>query len=261
MKRIFALLALSVVGAALMASDANAQAFTFASFNYNKSSGGALGFANNNVLPGQVDVTASGSADGGAPITFTFEDTPFLANGLLADGSISARLQWGGTQANLDATAGPFVTQNFAGSTTLISIFATETKNFGSVTVNAGDFLLSVAFNGGLLSGLSIPGQDAPAFFGAGEANSLVFSGGTGLFDFSDMDGGRNFGTTYTSISTGNLQVNTPTNDLIRSFTAGGAQGSFGAILVPEPASLAMVGLGLIGMPALVVIRRRRAAR
>jgi hypothetical protein len=262
MKRFFVLLTLSVLGTALLATDANAQAFTFGSFNYNKSSGGALGFTNNNVATpgGSVAVTASGAADGGAPVTFRFEDSPFLANAALANGQINARLSWNGTTTTTDATnLGSFIDQSFGGANSFVGIYATEAKSFGSVNIVVGQLLLGLTFTGGNLTGISDTSQ--PAAFAAGDANALSFSSTMDLFDFSQIGGLRNFGTTYTSLSTGSLKVNTGTNQLIKSFLAGGAQGSFGAAVVPEPASIAMVGLGLIGVPALAVIRRRRAAR
>jgi hypothetical protein len=262
MKRFFALVTLSVLGTALLAADANAQAFTFGSFNYNASSGGSLGFTNNNVATpgGSVTVAASGAANGGAPVTFKFEDSPFLANAALANGQINARLAWNGTTSTTAAnTFGPFIDQSFAGAVSSVNIYATEAKSFGSVNIAVGQLLLGLTFTGGNLTGVT--GASQPAAFGAGDVNGLSFTSTAGLYDFSMIDGLRNFGTTFTSLSTGSLKVNTPTNLLVKSFLAGGAQGSFGAAVVPEPASIAMVGLGLIGVPALAVIRRRRAAR
>lgn len=118
----------------------------------------------------------------------------------------------------------------------------------GSFTLlsSGGDNLLSGTFTNGTLSQFSNATDGASLSFGSADFTSSIFKP---LFDAS-----------FSVSLSGPIGPLTPVGTAFKNFSAGTSATYSASIAVPEPATLAMAGLGVVGLPiALRVIRRRRS--
>lgn len=278
MKRFLPTLALSLLGLAISAGSAHAQGVTSDTFADWSQVGNAKPFQfTNNGLTSAATKAVVGSATD-APVNFTFKSSPFLvAAGLVNTTVGNVSLTWN-TRSNINATATPIpgfaqplLTQGFnntGGSQygVMTLVYNGPNTTIGGVNFVTGDELLRVSFSSGALSGFRAGAS--PGFTSSLPGDTVTFSANMKYFNFAGAVS-QNYGISFTGLDTTDLseppvgvsgfQINS-SNSLIRSFRADGT-GSFAAGIIPEPASLAMVGLGLIGLPTAIAIRRRRAAR
>lgn len=270
MKRFFPTLALSLLGLAISAGSAHAQGVTSTTFarwtadNNDK----PFSFVNNgSTSVGTKAVVGSATA---VPVDFKFFSSVF-ANPLLVNKTVDDVVLTWNARSTVDATGSSFINETFNNTGGSQYGVMTLVYNGPGTTINGvnfvtGDELLKVTFSSGTLSG-SLAGQ-SPTFTSSVPADTVTFSANSKYFNFNGA-ASQNYSINFTGLETtsateppvgaNGFQINT-NNNLIRSFKADGF-GSFAAGFVPEPASLAMVGLGLLGLPAAIAIRRRRAAR
>jgi hypothetical protein len=271
MKRLLTFLTLGLLGmAALPADSAKAQNVTSTTFAQFTQIGGnkPFSFVNNNIDGAGQSLTGSAT---NVSVNFHFFASPFT-QGTLAGNSVNASLSWTGA-ATADASGGPFIGQNFNAGTLQV-VYTGPNTTVGGVNFVTGDVLLTVTYGSGTLFGLA--GSSSPTFQASRPANVVTYAANSKYFNFGGATnenyslgfsglatpgsgGGTNPPFTQPPTNTAGFQVNT-NNVMVRSFSADGS-GTFAAGFIPEPASLAMVGLGLIGLPAVLAVRRRRAAR
>jgi len=246
MKRFTLLVLGALVAAGLTGGAAKAQdSLTFAQFSQRSPANTEFGFDNAGGMLTSTSVV---------PIRFTFANSPFLLNAALIDEQATANLimDYETSDAAI-ANGGSSYTQT---SSTLSSIrvVATASAINTLLGIGVGDELLRVEFmsselgvdgDAGNLTASSAAGNGVTFFNNlyfsfansSSEALSLAFSGVSPTFDSANGIAG---------------------NGLLRSFDASGT-GTFSAAVIPEPASLAMAGLGALGVVGLAVIRRRKS--
>lgn len=271
MKRFLGLIALGAIGlAALPASQAQAQVFNIATFEQVSDQDRPFTFVNNNLNPGG---TLTGTATA-VPVTFRFSGgNPFLTNAALATQNSGAGVgKVSNVSMNLSVTATTPATV-FPPDPAPLQILSQSTlsgfmefrytganTNIAGTAFNTNDLLLRVDFTVSSITGTrggtsaTMDGSDITS-----DMTLVTFSSDPSnkFFSFSGIKD-EAFSVAFTNLSS-SLQ-RAAVNNLLSSFNASGS-GRFSAGFVPEPGSIAMVGLGLIGLPGLAVLRRRRAAR
>lgn len=270
MKRFLGLIALGAIGlAALPASQAQAQVFNVATFEQLSDQDRPFTFVNNNLNPGTLTGTATN-----VPVAFRFVGgNPFLTNAALATQNSGTGIgKVSNVDMNLSVTAtapatvfppdpAPFqiLTQSTLSGFMEFRYTGANT-NIAGTAFNTNDLLLRVDFTISSIYGqrngtsATMDGSDV-----AGDMTIVTFSSDPSnkFFDFSGIKD-EAFSVAFSNLSA-SLQ-RAAVNNLLSSFNASGS-GRFSAGFVPEPGSIAMVGLGLLGLPGLAVLRRRRAAR
>jgi hypothetical protein len=242
MNRLFLLTALAT--SALFAADAQAQlsqtsplatanqTATGTSFTYTRT-------ANASGSPVSISVAEVGDPTLGVLSNFDINTPSFLA--------AAGPLNYTNARFKLDAMSSDAAMSNSLGGG--ISVL-TQSGFSGSFSILASDdttVLLSGTFTGGTLLQTSTPGLDTQA--------SIQFSGVTFASDIFKpliMEG-----FSLTLAATPDLMI---TGSAFQNFTAN-TSASFSAAVIPEPATLAMAGFGLVALPfAARVIRRRRSS-
>lgn len=254
MKRILSMLALAALGLAVLPADrAQAQPYDFATWNQVGNNTKPFAFVNSGgVLSANVTV----------PVTFTFVGSnPFLVDNALSDYQLSnVELTFKTTATAAATTTGTNASQD-TNSGTMLFVYKGPNITMGSTNINTNDVVLSVSFATANISGRKTGNA---ANLGAADTdtapNTVIYSSDAKYFSLgSAIERNLTFGLSSISSPGSPNGFNIAANGLLKSFNANGS-GRFGANMVPEPATLAMVGLGL-GLPGLVALRRRRAAR
>lgn len=271
MKRLVTLATLAVVGlAGLMAAEpARAQeSLTFGQFALRSGSGPfPFVFTNTgNVGPGQTVVAMT--SPNPVNVRFTFTDTspetnPVLVDPALSDQVVDATLTFSAvsTQA-ASVTPQGNVLQAFDSGTIVIRSAINGVR--GGTTFAVGDEILRVSFVNssvtlaGSLGGTATTLQASSTGVGP---DDITYSANPKFFNFASQFV-ENFALAFSGMENGGpgpgLAIGA--NGAIQSFRTSGT-GTFAVAqgIIPEPATLAMAGLGLMGIPALALIRRRRA--
>jgi len=220
----------------LLAGAASAQSTTFAQF-LNLSGGKPFEFTNNGG-------SFSGTADTNVVFGFS-NDNPFLVDSSLEGETVDAELSMSLTTSTFGTSNGTVVQTIDSGTITF-----TATEATGPIAI--GDTLLSVSFTGGILTGDK--GTSSPGLVSVG--SSVTYSSDPDIFDFTDV-ALENFALSFSGSSTPFELAGSSGSSFLKSFNANGS-GTFAAA-VPEPATIAMVGAGLLGVPVLMLRRRRKA--
>ncbi len=233
-------LALAAVAVATSAqAQTTAAPVTFAQFTQAAGTGNAFTFTDND---------ASGTLTASTQVNFEFL---ILGGGLPLDrqrATLSLTSSTTAPAVTVPTTNGVNVEQPFNGGLTLSIIRNSDGANLLTATTNTATL-------GGELTSRSAGLQ---ASNNAGD--NLVFT--SQFINFSQSQQ-RALSLAFTSLITAGTGAGlTLTGRLVDSFTAAGA-GSFSADInvIPEPASMVMMGLGLAAIPGLVIARRKRTTR
>lgn len=137
-----------------------------------------------------------------------------------------------------------------------ITFTADEAVSAGGTSIAAGDTLLTVSFTNALLR----PDTNTTASIQAADGEAAVAGPPIQTVNISSPVLGISFIDESFSLALNSIQpaLSVPTSDgFFNDFTSQFAGSFSGAI--PEPASLALFGVGLIGLPTALAVRRRRA--
>jgi hypothetical protein len=245
MKRFTLLVLGALVAAGLTGGSASAQdSLTVAQFSQRIPGNTEFFFDNDGAMLTSTSVV---------PIRFTFADSPFLLDGSLANELATADLimDYESSDAAV-ANGGTSYTQT---SSTLSSIQVVATASAGNTAlgIGVGDVLFEVHYGS---SRLDVSG--ASGTLAASQPDDAVDFLNTAYFDFSNANL-QALALAFSGVSPAFDSSNgIAGNGLLRDFVASGA-GTFSAAVVPEPASLAMAGLGALGVLGLAVVRRRKS--
>jgi hypothetical protein len=251
MKRLLSLALGALVLSAFTAGSVNAQnSFTFAQFSKLgtvPATTKQFSFVNNGVTGAGRMLTGTAT---NALVTFSFLNTPFLANAGLAGEIVKGSLNFSTLATDTASLSDGAITQPTVFPGTLdITYNGVNGAFFGGVQFFTGDVLLSVDFDSGRIVGRN--GGQAAALAASRPSDAVTFTADSKFFNFANITE-EGFGVILTGL-TSTLGISA-TNSLLDSFNADGS-GGFAASVIPEPASLAMAGLGLLGV-ALVARRR-----
>jgi hypothetical protein len=244
MNRFFLLTALAT--SALFAADAQAQL----------SLSSPLASQNQSAIGTSFTYTRMGM--NGAPVSISVADSGNSALGVLSNFAVNTPgflaaagpLDYSNARFKLDAVSGQSAASTPIGGGTSILSQSGFSGTFSIIASDNTTNLLSGTFTGGTLTQVSNPGPP-----GTNSQAGIQFSGVTftsDIFKPLTMEG-----FSLTLAATPDLMIS---GTAFQNFTAN-TQAGFSAAVIPEPATLAMAGFGLVALPfAARVIRRRRSS-